>query len=175
MNSLQPMIALNVYLLPEFRQEILRTVIAGLPALPEEIRREVLSSIREEVKISGFRNPLSAPRAVLIRQMEAVFIKQSRFIKAMLKAWAALQQSSEAAVSAEIRSLSFQANDQAPEYPDPENAFLIGWPEGLDYQKLADLIGARDPKLSASTDTLALLTVWLSGCLPNPIQAGEPA
>jgi hypothetical protein len=88
---------------------------------------------------------------------------------------AALQQSSEAAVGSVIRSLSFQANDQVPEYPDPENAFLIGWPEGLNYQKLADLVLAQDPKLSASTNTLALLTIWLSGCLPDPIPAGEPA
>ena len=175
MDNLRPMIALNVYLLPEFRQEILGAVVSGLQALPDEIRRPVLSAIREEVKISGFRNPLSAPHAVLIRQMESAFIKQSRFIKAILKAWAALQQSSEAAVGSVIRSLSFQANDQVPEYPDPENAFLIGWPEGLNYQKLADLVLAQDPKLSASTNTLALLTIWLSGCLPDPIPAGEPA
>jgi hypothetical protein len=38
------MIALNVYLLPEFRQEILSMVIAGMSALPDEIRRPVLSA-----------------------------------------------------------------------------------------------------------------------------------
>jgi len=35
MANLQPMIALNVYLLPEFRQEILSKVISGLPGLPD--------------------------------------------------------------------------------------------------------------------------------------------
>lgn len=175
MDNLQPMIALNVYLLPEFRKEILSTVVSGLPALPEAIRREVLPDIREEVKISGFRNPFSAPHAVLIRRMESVFISRSRFARTMLKAWAALQDTSASAVSSVISALPFQANDQVPDYPDPENAFLVGWPEGLGYQKLADLVLAQDPKVTASTDTLALLTVWLSGCLPDPTPAGEPA
>ncbi|MEL7645065.1 MAG: hypothetical protein AAGU04_02190 [Anaerolineaceae bacterium] len=175
MDNLQPMIALNVYLLPEFRQEILSKLVSGLPALPDEIRREVLPAIREEVKISGFRNPFSAPQAVLIRRMESVFLKNSRFVKTIMKAWASMQQASDPALSTVIRSLGFQVNDQVPDYPDPENAFLVGWPEGLSYQKLADLVLAQDPKTTASTDTLALLTVWQTGCLPDPISAGEPA
>ena len=175
MANLQPMIALNVYLLPEFRQEVLSKVISGLPGLPDEIRQEVLSAVREEVKISGFRNPFGSPHAVLIRGMESVFVKKSRFVRTILKAWASLQQPSAAALRAVIPPLGFQANDQLPDYPDPENALILGWPEGLNYQKLADLALAQDSNLAASADTLALLTVWLTGCLPNPSPAGEPA
>ena len=173
MDNLRPMIALNVYLLPEFRQEILSMVIAGMSALPDEIRRPVLSAIREEVKISGFRNPFSAPHSVLVRRMETVFLKQSRFVKVILKAWAGLHQDLVPAVSPVIRALSFQKNDQLPEYPDPEKAFLTGWPENLTYEKLTELIRAQDQKITAGTDDLALMTVWLSGCLPDPTPAGE--
>jgi hypothetical protein len=175
MDNLQPMIALNIYLLPGFRQEILDEVLSGLSSLPEEDRREVMSSVRENVKISGFRNPFSAPKAVLMRRMEAVFFKQSRFAKSMLKAWAAGQEPLQNPVKAVIDTLNFQPNPQAPDYPDPENAFLTGWPEKTSYQKIADLIRAQEPSLNASTDTLALMTVWLSGCLPDPISAGETA
>ncbi len=175
MDNLKPMIALNVYLLPEFRQEILDGVVSGLSALPDDVRRDVMSAVRDEVKISGFRNPFSAPKAVLIRRMESVFLKQSRFIKAMLMAWVALQKPADAVVRAVIESLPFQTNPEAINYPDPENAFLIGWPEQMGYQKLSDLVRAQDAAINASTDTIALLTVWLSGCLPDPISAGEPA
>lgn len=175
MDIYRPMIALNVYLLPEFRQDILRTVVSGVSDLPEELRHAVIAAIRDEVKVSGFRNPFSAPHSVLVRRMETVFLKQSRFVKVILKAWAGLHQDIELAVSPVIRALSFQKNDQQPEYPDPEKAFLTGWPENLTYEKLTELIRAQDPKITAGTDDLALMTVWLSGCLPDPTPAGENA
>ena len=92
--------------------------------LPEELRHAVIATIRDVVKVSGFRNPFSAPHSVLVRRMETVFLKQSRFVKVILKAWAGLRQDLVPAVSPVIRALSFQRNDQLPEYPDPEKAFL---------------------------------------------------
>ena len=70
MNSLLPLISLNVFLLPDFRREILTTVLNQKDNLSPEIKQEFRQAIKEFVKISGFRNPLAAPQALQVRAME---------------------------------------------------------------------------------------------------------
>ena len=71
-----------------------------------------------------------------------------------------------------IPELGFEPNDQAPLYPDPENAFALGWPEDLSFEKLADLVKQKT-EIDANSDAISLITVWLTGRLPGSEPAGE--
>jgi len=166
MNSLLPLISLNVFLLPDFRREILTTVLNQKDNLPPEIKQEFRQAIKEFVKISGFRNPLAAPQALQVRAMESPFEKESRFVKAILSSWADINSDLQPKVQALIPELGFEPNDQAPLYPDPENAFAVGWPEDLSFEKLADLVKQKT-ETDASSNEISLMTVWLTGRLPG--------
>ena len=166
MNSLLPLISLNVFLLPDFRREILTTVLDQKDDLSPEIKQEFRQAIKEFVKISGFRNPLAAPQALQVRAMESPFEKESRFVKAILSSWADINSDLQAKVQAVLPELGFEPNDQAPLYPDPENAFAVGWPEDLSFEKLADLVKQKT-ETDASSNEISLMTVWLTGRLPG--------
>ena len=166
MNSLLPLISLNVFLLPDFRREILTTVLDQKDNLSPEIKQEFRQAIKEFVKISGFRNPLAAPQALQVRAMESPFEKESRFVKAILSSWADINSDLQAKVQAVLPELGFEPNDQAPLYPDPENAFAVGWPEDLSFEKLADLVKQKT-ETDASSNEISLMTVWLTGRLPG--------
>jgi mannose-6-phosphate isomerase class I len=170
MNSLLPMISLNVYLLPEFRRDIFTTVVDHWDIFSPEKKRELTQAIKEFVKISGFRNPLAAPQPLLVRAMEAPFEKESRFVKTILSAWAEVNSDLQAKIEPLLSEFGFETNGQALLYPDPDNAFLVGWPEELSFEKLADLLKQKS-NLEASPDEISLMTVWLTGRLPG----SEPA
>jgi hypothetical protein len=172
MSSLLPMISLNIFLLPDFRREILSTVLNEKDTLSPENKRELTQVMREFVKISGFRNPLAAPQALQLRAMESPFEKESRFVKAILSSWVDINSDLQTDIQSVIPDLGFELNDQAPLYPDPENAFALGWPEDLSFEKLADLVKQKT-EIDASSDAISLMTVWLTGCLPGSEPAGE--
>jgi len=113
-----------------------------------------------------FRNPLAAPLALQVRAMESPFEKESRFVKAILSSWADINSDLQAKVQAVLPELGFEPNDQAPLYPDPENAFAVGWPEDLSFEKLADLVKQKT-ETDASSNEISLMTVWLTGRLPG--------
>jgi len=166
MNSSLPLISLNVFLLPDFRREILTTVLYQKDDLSPDNTQELRQAIREFVKISGFRNPLAAPQALQVRAMESPFEKESRFVKAILSSWADINSDLQAKVQAVLPELGFEPNDQALLYPDPENAFAVGWPEDLSFEKLADLVKQKT-ETDASSNEISLMTVWLTGRLPG--------
>ena len=76
MEDLKPAVALNVFIEPYFRKEILQKVFENLDAVPSELRRELIADVKDKVRISGFRNVMSAPRALLLRNAESVFEKE---------------------------------------------------------------------------------------------------
>ena len=75
MEDLKPAIALNVFIEPYFRKEILQKIFENLDSIPSELRREFIAEVKDKVRISGFRNAMAAPRALLVRDAETVFEK----------------------------------------------------------------------------------------------------
>lgn len=173
MEEYRPLIALNVYLNQDFRREILSTVVESRSILSDRQRRQLLEAIKENVRISGFRNPIMAPETLLVRNMIAPFEQDSRFVKVILEAWALINDSLQPAIIETIKSFPFKENDQKPSYPNPDNAFLVGWPEGLTYEMLAEEVNKRVDGKHGSLDEIALLTIWISGCLPTPLSASK--
>ena len=55
MEELKPMVALNVYLTPEFRKQILVELIDRKETLNPEIRSTLFSAIKEKNKVPGLK------------------------------------------------------------------------------------------------------------------------
>jgi hypothetical protein len=166
MEDLRPAIALNVFIEPYFRKEILQKVFENIDALPTELRRELVAEVKEKVRISGFRNSMAAPRALLIRDAEAVFEKDTRFSLICLKSWQSLYTQWDEELKKNLVELGFSISEQAAAgYPDPINTFLEGWPEGIDFDTLFEKITAQVKKFSLSKDETALLSILLTGYL----------
>lgn len=160
----RPMNALNVYMEPYFRKDILEKVFNNLNDLPGELRKDFLGMIKSDLKISGFRNPMAAPRALLLRESAALFENDSNFVKATLAAWAILFKDKHKKITDLAARLGITTTEQADGYPDPENAFLEGWPDGMTYSRLFAELGEDD---LLSDDETSLLTILLTGHLPG--------
>ena len=166
MEDLRPAIALNVFIEPYFRKEILQKIFDNIDSLPAELRREFIAEVKEKVKISGFRNSMAAPRALLIRDAETVFEKDTRFSLITFKNWQSLFSQWHEEVLKKLVSLGFSISDQAAAgYPDAVNTFLEGWPEGIDFDNLYEKITAQIEKFPLNKDETALLSVLLTGYL----------
>ena len=166
MDDFRPAIALNVFIEPYFRKEILQKIFEHLDALPSEQRRELVTEIKDQVRISGFRNPMIAPRALLVRDAEPVFEKDAKFNLICLKCWQSLYSQWHDVLKKKLIELGFSISEPASSgYPDPMNTFLEGWPEGIDFDTLFDKITAQVKDYPLTKDETALLSVLLTGYL----------
>jgi hypothetical protein len=161
----KPMVGLNVYLEPYFRSEIIEKVYANIPELSDEIRRDLIRLTKDELKVPGFRNPMLAPLALRIRAAEKKFEKDSNFVKQILASWSDLHRYLLNDSLESLKTLGFNILDTATEYPDPENAFYIGWPEGINYKTIHEEL-SKNPDNKLTSDENSLLCIWLTGYLP---------
>jgi hypothetical protein len=167
MEEFRPAIALNVFIEPYFGKEILQKIFENLGELPADLRRELVAEVKEQVRISGFRNPMVAPRVLLIRNAESVFETDSKFSLICLKCWQYFYAQWHEMLKKNLVDLKFSISEQASkEYPDPMNTFLEGWPEGVDFDSLFEKITTQEKDFPLSKDETALLSVLLTGYLP---------
>lgn len=166
MEDLKPAVALNVFIEPYFRKEIVQKIFENIDSLPADFRRELIAEVKEKVRISGFRNSMAAPRALLVRDAETVFEKDTRFSLISLKSWMSLYSQWHDELKQNLTGLGFSISEQAAAgYPDPINTFLEGWPEGIDFDTLFEKITAQIENFPLSKDETALLSVLLTGYL----------
>ena len=166
MDEFRPAIALNVFIEPYFRKEILQKIFDHIDDLPADLRRELISEVKEQVRISGFRNPIVAPRALLIRDAESVFEKDTRFSLICLKCWQSLYSEWHDVLKKNLVEQGVSISEPASSgYPDPMNTFLEGWPEGFDFDSLFEKISTQVKGYTLSKDETALLSVLLTGYL----------
>ena len=166
MEDLRPALALNVFIEPYFRKEIFQKIFENIDSLPADLRRELIAEVKEKVRISGFRNSMAAPRALLIREAEAVFEKDTWFSLISLKSWQSQYSQWHDELKKILVDLGFSISEQAASgYPDSLNTFLEGWPEGIDFDTLFEKITTQVEKFPLSKDETALLSVLLTGYL----------
>ncbi|HHX09630.1 MAG TPA: hypothetical protein GX730_09430 [Chloroflexi bacterium] len=167
MSELQPLHAINVYIEPWFREEIITKIFEDFSLYPEPLRKELVESVKNEVKVSGFRNPLTAPKRLLVREVEKIFETDPRFVSIILRTWMKLFDSHENEFRKTLKDLDFQFSELAPLYPDAENAFETLWPDGVDYQKVIDKVREDNKTLEMSDDEIVFYSILLTGCLPG--------
>jgi len=167
MSELKPLHAINVYIEPWFREEIITKIFEDFSVYPESLRKELVEAVKTEVKVSGFRNPLTAPKRLLVRDVEKIFEKDPRFVSIILRTWMKLFDTHKDKFKKALTDLDFQFSEQAPLYPDAENAFETLWPDGVDYQKVIGKVREENKTLEMSDDEIVLYSILLTGCLPE--------
>lgn len=171
MSDLKPLHIINVFIEPWFRQEIIDTVLEDFSIYPEDLRKELVSKLKNEVKVSGFRNPLTAPKRLLAKEIEKLFEKNPHFLGIILRAWMNIFDKNSSTIEKALTSLNFQTSDQADGYPNALNAFEFGWPEGINYQKVIETVREHDENLEMSDDQIVLYSILKTGFLPGEKEA----
>lgn len=167
MEDKQAMLAINVYLEPYFRKAIFEKIYSHKSELGESARSAFFASVKEEVRVSGFRTTLNAPLNLLVKASEARFEHSSKFVKATLEAWASLFITDLGQLKAMLEEIGFVCPDLQSAYQDPERAFSEGWPTDCGYASLESRYHQAYPNSPLNRDEIALLSVWLSACLPG--------
>ena len=167
MNELKPMHVINIYIESWFRQEIIENVLTDFSAYSDEVRKTLAETLKSEVKVSGFRNSLTAPKRLLVRESDKLFETDPRFVKVILNAWTQLYDHYGQTFDKALHSLGFATSPMAPAYGDPLNAFEQGWPEGIDYPKVIEAVRKEDSDLEMTDDQIVLYSILRTGYLPG--------
>jgi hypothetical protein len=160
-----PFSAINEFMLPEYRQEILLKVLGHLDELPVERKSTILSQVKRYVKLHGFRNSTMAPLAVKVKGSGGAFEKASDFVAQILMAWSEMhlelrQQIFDLLIEREWELLPVDTDrSKLP-------GFLIRWPKKETYDALDAAFAAKYPDVKAHEYDVRLMIVWLSGRLP---------
>ncbi|MFA5611235.1 MAG: hypothetical protein WDA04_00045 [Anaerolineaceae bacterium] len=167
MSELKPLHVINVFIEPWFREEIIENVLADFSVYTTETRKELAETLKTEVKVSGFRNPLTAPKRLLVRDSEKLFESDPHFVRIILNAWMQLFQAHSETFEKVLKVLKFQITETAPTYSDPENAFNQGWPEGVDYPKVIEAIRNENENIGMTDDQIVLYSILKTGFVPG--------
>jgi hypothetical protein len=160
-----PFNAINQFMLPDYRQNVLRQVLGSLDQLPPSQKAGLISSIKRLFTVPGFRNATNAPLSIKVKGAVAPFEKNSVFTAQVLASWSELhsdlmQQVYHLMIDRKWELLPLDAD--RTKIP----GFLTRWPKGETYEILNQTYAEAYPQSSASEDDVRLMVVWISGRLP---------
>ncbi len=182
-----PFHAINEFMRPDFRLNMIKSTLSALPGLPGAVREPVDRLIKKLVRIPGFRHSDKAPTVIKLVPCAQVFEKNSEFVAAIISAWseahAPLREQIAAAMAkrnwyyfpTEFKSLAdFPLPKTESEWGILPTAadrtrlpgFVIYWPEKENFEVIYDTYIELYPGGDASKDEVGLMAVWLSMRLP---------
>jgi hypothetical protein len=169
-----PFHAINEFMLPEYRQQVIGEVFGGLDAVSSAQRGILVNLFKKHVSIPGFRNSNQAPQPIKLRSAVTQFEKNPAFAAAVIGAWSELH--------TELRDrmhglLAERGWDLLP--ADADRARLPGfrteWPKTDTFEVLDGQYRSAYPDDPASDDDLNLMAVWLGNRLPYDLYAEDSA
>jgi hypothetical protein len=160
-----PFHAINQFMLPEYRHEILLKVFGHLDDLPGGRKSQLLSQFKRHVSLPGFRNSTLAPLPVKVKGAVSAFEKRPDFVGQILEAWSELnpelrQQVYDLLVDRKWEMLPVDTDrSKLP-------GFLTRWPKEETYDILDAAFAEKYPDVKSHEYDIRLMIVWLSGRLP---------
>lgn len=168
-----PFVAINQFMLPEYRQSVIEAVLKQLSELPSQRRSAINSLIRRYVKISGFRNSDLAPLPIKVHQSGAAFERHSDFVAQILEAWAELNHELRQQVHELLTARQWEVlTEDADRSKLP--GFLVRWPKQETYDVLDSAFHEQFPEREVVENDIRLMVVWVSGRLPFDMVDDEP-
>jgi hypothetical protein len=170
-----PFHAINEFMLPDFRQNVVQAVLSDMVSLSQERRKSLVGIIQKTVKIPGFRNVTIAPLALKVKGAIGAFEKSSQFVGQMIAAWSELRPELRQQVYDMLQDRGWEVQ---PLDVDRSKlpGFLIAWPRDDNYDELDKDFAARYPEVKIAENDMRLMAVWVGGRLPynaNEEQDGE--
>lgn len=160
-----PFHAINQFMLPDYRQGILRAVLSALPGLPAQISSRLNQLIKRHVRVPGFRNSQKAPAHFIVKPLADAFEKHSDLAAAVLAAWCETQPTLREQV---FSVLSARGWELLPVDTDRTRlpGFFTRWPQGEDYDQIYSAVQSAYPDSESTAYDVSLMAVWLSMRLP---------
>jgi hypothetical protein len=167
-----PFHAINEFMRPDFRMQVVREVINGLENLPDEYVSPINNLTKKYVKIPGFRDSRKAPAAIRIRLTSDAFEKRPDLVSAVLAAWANIHDDLQSRVFNLLHNLEWQV---FPLEMDRTKlpGFMTVWPKGNDFEVLNQKFSQENQDYQANSDDISLMVVWVSMRLPYTIEEDE--
>ena len=167
-----PFHAINQFMIPEYRLEIIQKVLTHLGDLPADRKNRILNLIKTHVRLPGFRNSMLAPMHIRIRGAVPIFEKRPDFAAQFLMAWSELnpelrQQTYDMLVERKWELLPVDTD--RTKLP----GFLTRWPLEETYDVLDAAFLEKYPDVKARDYDVRLMVVWLSGRLPFDMVESE--
>jgi hypothetical protein len=160
-----PFHAINAFMRPDYRLEVVKTLLSDLSTVPEGKRAQLTRFIKQYVVIPGFRHSVLAPLSVKIKPFIAVFEKKPELAALTIDIWATQH--------SDLRDKAFQFLVERGWEILPLDAdrtklpgFMTTWPKDEDFEVINKAFTAKYPDAGYSEDNVSLMVVWLSGRLP---------
>jgi hypothetical protein len=160
-----PFHAINEFMRPDYRVEVIRSTLTCLPDLAENFRAPIDQLTRSMVQVPGFRNSAKAPHIKRLKPTANAFEKSPDLVAAILSAWAEVHQD----LRQQVYDLLLERGwELLPPSADRTQlpGFLTTWPNGESFELLNQAFTEKYPDARLSGDDVSLMIVWLSVRLP---------
>ena len=160
-----PFHAINAFMLPDFRMEVVRLVLSSLPSASAKTQAEFNKYFKNLVHVPGFRNAIQAPLPLKTKPFISVFEKEPEVVGATLARWSDLKPELKNQIYDLLKARGWEV---LPAEADRSRlpGFLVTWPAGEDFESLGKAFKEMYPDVQASTNDISLMAVWLAGRLP---------
>jgi hypothetical protein len=167
-----PFHAINEFMLPDYRREVLQQVLSDTGKLSGGQRGAINGDIKRLVKVPGFRNSSIAPLPLKIRGAESTFEHNSGFAARVLEGWSQINGDLKQQVYDLLKSRNWEI---LPVEADRTKlpGFMGDWPKDETYEALNKAFSETYASSQASENDVRLMIVWLSGKLPVNMEDQE--
>ncbi len=192
-----PFHAINEYMRPDFRLNVIRDTLTGASRLDDHLVHELNQQIKKYVTVPGFRNSDKAPTLVKTIPTSKAFEKNPELVAATLACWAEIHADLREQVYEVLRHRNWKLFSESDGLPSPSliteavkqwsvfpinmdrtrlPGFFIHWPKGEDFEAIYKSYAELFPEVEVSIDKVSLMAVWLSMRLPFQVDEElEPA
>lgn len=167
-----PFNAINEFMLPDFRQHVIQTVLAHLDRLSGERRSTLNNQVKKHVAVPGFRNSIQAPAGIKARAAVSTFEHRADFAAQVLQGWSELDSELRQKVYDFLKAREWEllpADADRTKLP----GFMVKWPEGQNYDVLGQAYTEMYPGDQPSDNDLRLMIVWVANRLPYDMYADD--
>ena len=160
-----PFHALNEFMRPDFRLNVVRTALLALPKLPSHFRSPIDRLTRKIVHVPGFRDGTQAPAPLKVTPTAEAFQKSPELVAAILSAWAEARADLRLKVHGLLQSRGWEI---LPPEADRTKlpGFITRWPAGEDFEILNKAYQVAYPDEQTPSDDVSLMIVWVGARLP---------
>ena len=160
-----PFNAINEFMLPEYRLQVIQNVFQNLEQLPSEQQRAIHRIQKKYLKVPGFRNSSLAPVPLKVRNSVGAFEKSAEFVAEVLAAWKTIHNDLSKKVCQVLEEMGWEV------LPDEANrtklpGFMIKWPKTDTYEVIETKFAEMFPEHGYPEDDVRLMVVWMGGRLP---------
>ena len=167
-----PFHTINAFMRPDYRFEIVKTLLSNLSSVPEDKQAQLNRFIKQYIVIPGFRHSAQAPLAIKVKPFITTFEKKPELAALTIDIWALQHQDLKEKV---FQLLTDRGWELLPIEADRTKlpGFLTAWPKGEDFDSINKAFVEKYPDGGYSEDDISLMAVWLGGRLPYQTTEGE--